>query len=107
MSIIKDVVAGWEQLERVRSQERLELAGTGLSSALMVVCSALTGTGLEDFRRELGHVLAQVPPQPERTRVRLWLDRSFSITGAGTVVTGTLARSEEHTSELQSRFALV
>src|SRR5699024_1032441 len=83
--------AGEEQIERVRAQVRRELAGTGLAAAPMVVCSALTGAGLEDFRRELGHVLAQVPPPPEHARVRLWLDRSFSITGAGTVVTGTLA----------------
>ena len=82
--------AGPEQIARVRDQVHRELAGTGLAEAPVVVCSALTGAGLGEFRRVLGQVLHGVPPAPEHARVRLWLDRSFSITGAGTVVTGTL-----------------
>src|SRR5437867_735942 len=35
-------------------------------------------------------MLARTPPAPDRGRPRLFVDRSFSIRGAGTVVTGTL-----------------
>ncbi|XQN48383.1 selenocysteine-specific translation elongation factor, partial [Glutamicibacter creatinolyticus] len=42
------------------------------------------------LRTALDGLLDSLPhPQPE-VRVRLWIDRSFSISGAGTVVTGTL-----------------
>ena len=39
----------------------------------------------------LDGVLASVPAPATDGRVRLWVDRSFTITGSGTVVTGTLA----------------
>ena len=62
---------------------------TGLRSARCPV-SAVDGTGLTDCvstRRRPGPRAA-----PATTgRVRLWVDRSFTITGSGTVVTGTLA----------------
>ena len=48
------------------------------------------GAGLDTFVRRLDEVLAAVPPPDPDARVRLWVDRSFSIRGAGTVVTGTL-----------------
>lgn len=35
-------------------------------------------------------MLAGLPPARDRSRLRLWVDRSFSIRGAGTVVTGGL-----------------
>ncbi len=75
----------------VLAQARHELAGTGLADAPGVILSAVDGTGLTELRATLDRVLGQLPA-PERTaRVRLWVDRSFTITGAGTVVTGTLA----------------
>ncbi|NIZ89492.1 selenocysteine-specific translation elongation factor [Kineococcus rubinsiae] len=75
------------------TQEALaHLARTSLGTVPAVACSATTGQGLDDVRRVLGEVLAQVPPPPAGP-VRLWVDRSFSVRGAGTVVTGTLATS--------------
>jgi len=67
-----------------------ELAGTGLAGAEIVPVSAATGAGLDDLRAALGRVLAAAPPAADRGRPRLWVDRSFSVRGAGTVVTGTL-----------------
>ena len=73
------------------AQARTELAGTGLSAAPAVAVSAVDGRGLPDLRRVLDGVLAGLPPPDPEARLRLWVDRSFSVTGAGTVVTGTLA----------------
>jgi selenocysteine-specific elongation factor len=75
----------------VLAQARAELAETGLRDAPGVVVSAVDGTGLEEFRAALDRVLAQLPDPETTARLRLWVDRSFTITGAGTVVTGTLA----------------
>ncbi|MUL46225.1 selenocysteine-specific translation elongation factor [Mycobacterium sp. CBMA293] len=73
------------------AQARAELADTGLRDAPAVVVSAVDGTGLPELRAALDDVLAAVPPPSATARVRLWVDRSFTITGAGTVMTGTLA----------------
>ncbi|MFZ0012617.1 MAG: selenocysteine-specific translation elongation factor, partial [Acidimicrobiia bacterium] len=66
--------------------ERLE--GTSLSSAPIVAVSGRTGDGVP---RLLGELVAQLPAKPfDEGRPRLWVDRSFPVAGAGTIVTGTL-----------------
>jgi selenocysteine-specific elongation factor len=80
-----------DRAAEVLAQARDELASTGLREARGVIVSAVDGTGLAELRSTLDHVLEQLPAPETNTRVRLWVDRSFTITGAGTVVTGTLA----------------
>ncbi|BBY23604.1 selenocysteine-specific translation elongation factor [Mycobacterium stomatepiae] len=80
-----------ERATAVLAQARDELAGAGLADAPGVVVSAVEGTGLTELRATLDRVLQQLPAPETTARVRLWVDRSFTITGAGTVVTGTLA----------------
>ncbi|MFV0535314.1 MAG: selenocysteine-specific translation elongation factor [Cumulibacter sp.] len=76
------------ELAEAEARERLDEAGfVGIRS---VAVSALTGAGLDGLRTEMLALAHRLPePDPEGD-VRLWLDRSFSISGAGTVVTGTL-----------------
>lgn len=52
--------------------------------------SAVSGAGLTELRTALDAVLSRLPAPCPAARVRLWVDRAFSITGAGTVATGTL-----------------
>lgn len=69
---------------------REHLADTGLSDAPVIPVSAVTGQGMDELRAALGRLCDELP-QPDVTgRVRLWIDRVFSVKGAGTVVTGTL-----------------
>lgn len=75
----------------VTAQVRHELAGTALADAPLVEVSAHTGEGIAQMRQVLDEVLAQVPAPDLQARVRVWIDRAFSVKGAGTVVTGTLA----------------
>ncbi|WP_430295155.1 selenocysteine-specific translation elongation factor [Sinomonas sp. B1-1] len=82
--------ASAREIGDVLAQARRELAGTGLRDAPAVAVSATEGTGLAEFRDALDGVLAGVPSPAPTGRVRLWVDRSFTITGSGTVVTGTL-----------------
>ncbi|WP_047691044.1 selenocysteine-specific translation elongation factor [Kocuria sp. ZOR0020] len=79
-----------ERVEQVAREVRQELAATGLHDAPVVAVSAVDGTGLEEFRTVLDAVLASTPEPDPTDRVRLWVDRAFSIKGAGTVATGTL-----------------
>lgn len=75
----------------VTAQIRHELAGTALADAPLVEVSAHTGEGIAQMWQVLDEVLAQVPAPDSQARVRVWIDRAFSVKGAGTVVTGTLA----------------
>lgn len=70
---------------------RAELATTSLRDVPAVTCSVVTGDGLPDVRRVLAQVLAGVPVPDPAAPVRFWIDRAFTVRGAGTVVTGTLA----------------
>ena len=70
---------------------RAELADTPLADAPIIPVSAPTGEGIAELRRALDDVLAEVPAPDPTAPVRLWIDRAFSVKGAGTVVTGTLA----------------
>ncbi|HUG86910.1 MAG TPA: selenocysteine-specific translation elongation factor, partial [Euzebya sp.] len=67
-----------------------QLAGSGLAAAPIVPVSAVTGSGLDALRQALATVLQATPQPADLGRPRLWVDRSFSVRGAGTVVTGTL-----------------
>jgi len=67
-----------------------QLNRTGLGAVRAVAVSAVTGAGLPELRDALAELVAALPVPDPAAPVRLWVDRSFSIRGAGTVVTGTL-----------------
>ncbi|MDO5682178.1 MAG: GTP-binding protein, partial [Propionibacteriaceae bacterium] len=71
-----------------RARERL--AGTSLEGCPALAVSAVTGAGLDDLKAALDALLAELPVPDPAGRSRLWVDRSFTMRGSGTVVTGTL-----------------
>jgi selenocysteine-specific elongation factor len=56
----------------------------------IVAVSSLTGAGIDDLKRELVKVAAEVPAKDSTAIARLPIDRVFTMKGFGTVVTGTL-----------------
>ena len=52
--------------------------------------SAATGAGIDALRTALDDLVTGLPAADDAADVRLWVDRAFTIRGAGTVVTGTL-----------------
>lgn len=64
---------------------------TSLGDVLSVSVSGRTGYGLPLLQAALARLVDDLPAPRTDGRVRLWIDRSFSIRGSGTVVTGTLA----------------
>ena len=72
-------------------QAQTRLAGTSLAGAAAVAVSARTGAGMPELQTALLSLVASLPPPDTDTDVRLWVDRVFSVAGAGTVVTATLA----------------
>jgi selenocysteine-specific elongation factor len=72
------------------ARARAELAATSLGEVDAVAVSGATGAGLADLVAALDRLVARLPSPDESAPVRLWVDRSFTIKGSGTVVTGTL-----------------
>ena len=83
----------------------LEEAGELVPGAPVVAVSARTGEGLDELRRALGEVAAEVAAtgDPQREGADgltvLHVDRSFTLHGIGTVVTGTLWSGELRAGE--------
>ncbi|HEV8671892.1 MAG TPA: selenocysteine-specific translation elongation factor [Candidatus Limnocylindria bacterium] len=72
------------------SDARAALRGTALADAPLVEVSATTRRGLDELLRALEDVLGEAPARRDTGRPRLPVDRSFTMAGFGTVVTGTL-----------------
>src|SRR5438270_11021927 len=56
----------------------------------VVAVSALKGTGLDELKREIVRLAAEVPARDTEALFRLPIDRVFTMKGFGAVVTGTL-----------------
>ncbi|MFG1649893.1 selenocysteine-specific translation elongation factor [Micromonospora sp. NPDC049275] len=69
---------------------RAEIAASSLGAVETVAVSGLTGAGLPELRAALDRLAARLPAPTVDAPVRLWVDRSFTVRGSGTVVTGTL-----------------
>jgi len=66
------------------------LASTGLGQAPVFPVSAQTGSGIDTLRAHLHQVAENAPSRSQAGRFRLAVDRRFTLSGAGTVVTGTV-----------------
>ena len=66
------------------------LRGTVLDGEPMVFCSSVTGAGLAALHAHLEALPGRRPPDAALAGAFLPIDRAFTITGTGAVVTGTL-----------------
>lgn len=67
-----------------------EISRTSLRGAPAVAVSGRTGAGIDELRTELAELVGTLDQPDLAADVRLWADRCFRISGAGTVMTGTL-----------------
>src|SRR3990172_5783155 len=77
-------------LELARADVEDVLAGTSLEGAPVIACSGVTRLGLDELLAAVAAQLAKTPARRDIGRPRLPIDRVFTMTGFGTVVTGTL-----------------
>lgn len=77
-------------LALVREDVRRAVAGTFLETSPTVAVSSVTGQGLDELRRLLDDLLQETESRDTAGLSRLPIDRVFTRTGFGTVVTGTL-----------------
>jgi selenocysteine-specific elongation factor len=79
-----------EWLGLVREEAAELLKPTSLAEASILPVSAYTRQGLPELLAELERVLKEAEERQDLARPRLSIDRVFTMTGFGTVVTGTL-----------------
>ncbi len=91
-----DLVEDVEWLEMMENDIRKFVKNTILANAPILKVSSKTGTGLEELKMNLVSILKNQPERPDLKRARLPIDRVFSISGFGTVVTGTLSDGSLH-----------
>jgi selenocysteine-specific elongation factor len=90
VALTKSDLVDPEVLDLVRLEVREYLSGSFLQDAPVVPVSSKTGAGLEPLKQALAAASSGIATRPEGRVFRLPVDRSFSIRGFGTVVTGTL-----------------
>jgi selenocysteine-specific elongation factor len=90
VALTKADLVGEEEVARRVGEVRERLRGTRLEGAPIVACSAMSGAGLQTLGAALDDILQSAPHEERMGRARQFLDRVFTIRGAGTVVTGTL-----------------
>lgn len=85
-----DLIDDEDWLELVALDLEDVLDGTVMAGAPIVPVSARTGQGLDKLKKTLAEGLRERAPRPDLGRPRLPVDRVFTLSGFGTVVTGTL-----------------
>ncbi len=86
-----DLITDPEWLEALEADVRSVVKGTVLQDAPLVRVSARTRSGLPQLVSTLEQVLGDRPQRADLGRPRLPIDRVFTMSGFGTVVTGTLS----------------
>lgn len=80
-----------EWLELVEEEIQEELEGTFLEGAPVVKVSAATGQGLDELTDTIQQLMSdEVAAKDTQTIPRLPIDRAFTLSGFGTIITGTL-----------------
>lgn len=91
-----------ELLELVNLETAELVENSFLQDAPVLAVSAKTGEGIDELKTALKEISAQIPARKNDSIARLPIDRSFTVKGFGTVVTGTLVAGEiAETNELE------
>jgi len=92
--ITKSDLADSELIDLVRLETAEMVENSFLEHAPVIAVSAKTGDGIEELKRVLAEAAANTAIRADESFTRLPIDRSFTMKGFGTVVTGTLASGQ-------------
>jgi selenocysteine-specific elongation factor len=88
-----------EMLALAREEVKEMVAGSFLADGPIIAVSSRTGEGLEEFKTALRELAQRVPSRSREMITRLPIDRAFTMSGFGAVVTGTLVSGEINEGE--------
>ena len=86
-----DLASDSAWLDLVETDIRSAVADTVLQDSPIIRVSAKQRTGIDILTAQLAKILEEKPSRPDLSRPRLPVDRAFTMSGFGTVVTGTLS----------------
>ena len=90
VALTKADLADEDRRAEVEAEIAALLDGTSLEGAEVLAVSAITGEGIDTLRARLVAAGRDFSARAAEGRFRLAIDRSFTLSGAGTVVTGTV-----------------
>ncbi len=90
-AITKSDLATVERIAEVRAEVEALLKDTALEGSPIIPVSVVTGKGVEGLKGLIGRNIGRVERGSLKGFFRLPIDRSFTVKGFGTVVTGTVA----------------
>ncbi|MBF8270620.1 MAG: selenocysteine-specific translation elongation factor [Gammaproteobacteria bacterium] len=85
-----DTVTDPDWLNLVEDDIRARLEKTALRGSRIMRVSALTGANIGELRQAIEDLTRKAGQQKDIGKPRVYIDRVFTITGSGTVITGTL-----------------
>ena len=88
--ITKTDLADSELVTLVREEVSEMVRGSFLDGAPILAVSSRTGAGMDHLKAAFRQIAMELPERPSNKRLRLPIDRSFTMHGFGTVITGTL-----------------
>lgn len=90
VALTKTSMVDPEWLELVESDVKEELKGTFLENADILKVDSVKNIGIDEVKNEIDRIIKDMEETVTSGIFRLPVDRSFSISGIGTIVTGTL-----------------
>lgn len=96
VALTKSDMVDPELLELAKAEVEDFVQGSFLEGAPIIAVSSRTGEGIEELKSKLAELAAAAQPKTIDAVPRLPVDRSFSVKGFGTVITGTLIAGELH-----------
>jgi selenocysteine-specific elongation factor len=90
IAVTKKDTVDEEWLKMIMDDIKKEVSSTFLKSAPMIAVSSITGAGMDELTRVMDEISTQVEEKDTVTDFRIPVDRVFTVSGFGTVITGTL-----------------
>lgn len=100
IAITKIDIADPDFVELVRAEIEELVAGTFLEGCPIIPVSSETGEGIDELRATISTAASQIDWHDSHDLFRLPIDRVFSITGHGTVVTGSALSGDVHAGDI-------
>ena len=97
--LTKADLASHERLAEVAREARAMIGGTTLANARVLAVSAATGRGVDALRAHLEAASSIASNRSQGTCFRLAVDRVFTLSGVGVVVTGTVYSGSAHVGD--------
>jgi len=100
VALTKSELVDAEWLDTVRTDIAKTLKGTSLAGIEIIPVSAFTGSGIDRLTESLERLTREAAGRTPQDLFRLPADRVFTMTGYGTVVTGTVRGGAIHRGDL-------